>query len=114
MTTSNYSTINMNTFPGEMKLPGKTLLQQAINANYQDIPRDIQLQRQAAFRHEVADGQFSPQFGQVNASDPATDLLNFLNASWLNKIMLAVMLYGYYEMGRYSFKHHWPGLINRK
>lgn len=61
-----YQTINMNTFPGEMKLKGKTVKQQAINVNYQDIPRDIQVMRDQEYAQEVKDGQFSPEFSGLS------------------------------------------------
>lgn len=62
MSQPEYSTINMNTFPGEMKLPGKTLVAQAENVDYQDIPRDIQIMRQEAYKKEVKEGEFVPEF----------------------------------------------------
>jgi hypothetical protein len=60
-----YSTIDMNTFPGEMKLPGKTVAQQAKSVDYQDIPRDIQAMRQAEYKKEVKEGEFMPEFGSA-------------------------------------------------
>lgn len=61
-----YSTINMNTFPGEMPLPGKTLKQQAINVDYEDIPRDIQVMRQQAYNKEVKEGEFVKEFSGLS------------------------------------------------
>lgn len=57
-----YSTIDMNTFPGEMKLPGKTVAQQAKSVDYEDIPRDIQAMREAEYKKEVKEGEFVPEF----------------------------------------------------
>lgn len=62
---SMYSTVNMNTFPGEMKLPGKTVAQQAKSVDYQDIPRDIQAMREADYNKEVKEGEFVPEFSGV-------------------------------------------------
>lgn len=55
----------MNTFPGEMPLGKGTLLQQAQSVGYQDIFRDIQLQREAAYRKEVKDGEFTSEFSGI-------------------------------------------------
>lgn len=60
---SSYSTINLNKFPGEMKVPGKTLMQQIQNTGYQDLYRNLQEMRREEFAKEVKDGQFTSEFG---------------------------------------------------
>lgn len=77
-----YSTINMNTMPGEMPLPGKTLKAQALDVDYQDLPRDMQVMRDQEYNQEVAQGQFVPEFGSLNITDPS------------NLIILALLLGG--------------------
>jgi len=57
-----YTTINLNKFPGEMKLPGATVAQQAENVGYQDIFRDIQAMRNQEYAQEVKRGEFVPEF----------------------------------------------------
>lgn len=57
-----YSQINMNTMPGEMRLKGKTVAQQAKSVDYEDIPRDIQAMREAEYNKEVKEGEFVPEF----------------------------------------------------
>ena len=57
-----YSQIDMNTMPGEMRLRGKTVAQQAKSVDYEDIPRDIQAMREAEYNKEVKEGEFVPEF----------------------------------------------------
>ena len=59
---SNYTVIDMNTFPGEMSLPGANLKAQAEGVDYQDIPRDIQMMRQQTYDKEVKRGEFVKEF----------------------------------------------------
>lgn len=59
---SSYTTINLNKFPGEMKVPGKTLIQQIQNTGYQDLYRNIQQMRNQDFAKEVKEGEFVPEF----------------------------------------------------
>ena len=63
-----YSTIDMNKFPGESVLPGKTVAQQAESVDYEDIPRDIQAMREAAYKKEVKEGEFVPEFSGIRQS----------------------------------------------
>jgi len=71
-----YSQINMNTMPGEMRLPGKTAAQQAESVDYQDIPRDIQAMRVATYNKEVKEGEFVPEFS--GASNKRRGLAGYL------------------------------------
>lgn len=61
-----YSQINMNTMPGEIRMPGSgkgaDVAKQAEALDYQDIPRDIQAMRVAEYNKEVKEGEFVPEF----------------------------------------------------
>lgn len=91
-----YSKINMNTFPGEMKLKGKTLVQQAKGVGYRDIFRDIQAMREAAYKKEVARGEFSPEFSGLG------DVTEILNNKWA--ALVIGYLFGWFVCKRFRRK----------
>ena len=85
----------MNTFPGEMKLKGKTLIDQAKNVGYQDIFRDIQAMREASYRKEVARGEFTSEFSGLGESLTQT-IQN-------NKLVAFLLVLGGFVACKYGF-----------
>lgn len=69
-----YSTINMNKFPGEMRVPGKTLIQQIKNTGDQDVLRGIQEMRNEEYAKEVKRGEFTPEFGGFSLGDISSSI----------------------------------------
>jgi len=65
-----WSTINLNRFPGEIAvnkaLAKKSMADQARAAGYQDLYRNIQAMRDAAFQRETARGEFVKEFSGID------------------------------------------------
>lgn len=107
-----YSTINMNTMPGEMKLPGKTLKAQALSVNYQDLPRDMQIMRDQEYQQEVKQGEFVPEFGawtkEFDAWTKEFDGLGDLTSLGIGTYLVIALLLGGGIFAYYKFFHQKP------
>jgi len=91
-----YQAINMNKFPGETPLPGKTVAQQAKAVDYQDIPRDIQAMREATYNREVKRGEFVPEFSGTKKSSLGSYLGDAAKKTMPGVLLVATLFAAYY------------------
>jgi len=111
MSDSAYSTINMSTFPGEMRLRGKTLIAQAKNVDYQDIPRDIQVMRQQTYKKEVKEGEFVPEFSKTRRGAWTKEFSDFNGISNIGLLFVLAIVGGAFVYHKFFKK---PSVTLRK
>lgn len=60
-----YVRLDLNHFPGEIKMSGHNVTQQAKSVGYRDLYRDIQAMRDAEYQKELRRGEITPEFSGI-------------------------------------------------